>query len=518
MSFAFGSVSHSFLLLDPCRPVGKRFQKKVSAKRLLVNAEVSQQHELWHSYGLGLAEPGGALRRDLINLAEPSPDSIPGRLEATIHASAEPHGSSDLFSKLDSLPEVHSLTCCGRYGHCVKEAFHESAFMLAKQLSDETSARHLPAGSLVRIVPHSDVAMVNFSQMFFLGSLCKKPLLHVLVQACFVPGQRDAFGFELGDDGHPCCSTSFQIFLNLCKASRRDGAELQMVQVEVLEYDFKFQLFSAHFVQACVLQTQCNFSLFARQGLGQNAQQRPKPPKPEAKLPFGLQMPPRQRAKRKAAPKRVRGQTKQKARFVNLVDPDSSASESAASAQREAGAPDAPLQDDGGVEDADGEIMAAPSDTAHREQRDVQQEFKAYEETVAKKESLAQWYRMHEQQSGSTEITTRPGASFFSKVIGFSDAAIAPTGRGVCYHCSQRIGKGEVRVSYFWHVQRPERYMHAGCIPAFVGASPEQRKEPAMRALVQIAVKFGEGSSSSSDDSKFRIKREVEAVIGKLVS
>ena len=66
------------------------------------------------------------------------------------------------------------------------------------------------------------------------------------------------------------------------------------------------------------------------------------------------------------------------------------------------------------------------------------------------------------------------GTSFWSREIGIDGAEFAPKGGRPCkcYYCEKPIAKESLRFIYFWHTQRPNRYMHPDCVVPFAARNP----------------------------------------------
>lgn len=490
------------------------------------------------------------MKRELIDLESPTQAEVDEAIAEGVHA---PVQEPALVQKLSRVPEVQSHTCAGRFGQCELDPFHTACSVLAREFARQVSARDLPVGSLVRLMPkHRNQQEPEKQQCYcyyFLGTLCKKPLLHTLVEAvpCEDHGvQQQAFTFNRTCDDLPCFTTTFQACRDILSSiydSDMQVSEEFALRVESLEYKFQLQLFSSHAFEACILHTGPSFTLSL-------AQEKAKA-KVQVRLPFGLKRQKRPRAKKVAQPKQGRfssgpgGSQVKKPRQhprpatgsdADLVEPQSgpraqpgspaaasstslsSSSTSSSSSSSCHSGSDVEVEGVGGGSfEVEVEATLPPTKVAQAEEQQMLREFESYTATIARKQDLAEQHQHQLKQprpSGAAAATS----SFFAKKVGFQEGSTAASGHSVCYHCNKKIAKGSVRFSYYHDVKRPSRWLHGSCIVDFVLACPEERKEQAVHAMLEIAVAMGGRSSSSSSSSgeSLWIKREAEDILSHL--
>lgn len=497
---------------------GAHCRKKISAKRVQINMDDCMEHASWKSYSLGLQDCDGALKKSLIDLEEPIDIDFSHVLGPL------PDDDQDPFlAALPNLPNAEP-TCFSRFGHCVRHVHHCFVKQFARQFATEVSNRDLPAGSLVKIIPEGH----DLSEgMYFLGSFCKKPLLHVLVKAKAVPSCEHSVCLSLG--GTPCSGqglefqTSHQVFFDLFQSTQQNGDSLpfEEISVEVLAYTFESGAFSLRQLQVQVSHTMARFKMTAckkKPGEG--------PKKEKISLPFGLKASARQRKPKRSLPKQGGAQPPKRRiqtssasvpnpnldtatapelvssseSSISISDSDSSDSDSLSSDSDSTGC-DSNANIDANV-DA-GEILMPPNATARAEEELVQKEFQIYKKDVQKKQELAEQHAC--------------GASYFVKTIGFSEGSIAPTCRSVCYHCENKIKKDSPRFAYFWNVRRPSRYLHAACVVHFVTDDRDARRQQAIDAMTKVRDSVQNRSSGSSDASAVHIKQAAEDILSQLM-
>ena len=521
---------------------GHRYKKKISAKRLLVNAEHADNHVLWTKFGMGLADSNGALKRELIHLTDPPDSTISETLLHAFHGDAEEisqalpgstHG--DVLSGIDELPNVEARTCCSRFGHCVQEPFHEAACAFAQEFAKQIQEKNLPTGTLVQlsaVMEHGNLS--TGSQQwgtFLLGAFCKKPLVQVLCRTQEDPSSADTVSLQLDQSGVPCFVTTHSHFLELLQrgharasSSAQQTPPFTEVLVEVFACNFVQQLFSLQHMQVHVLQTTHKFKIGSGKksaGQGQGSGQKPK-----VELPFGLQLPKRPR-KKKAGPaqkgnKKETHKQKVAAHVTDLgsaasanSDSDagaamsSSSSSSSSSLSRNKSSPGSEAEPAGDLpKDTEPELgqdletIAAPTKTVEKEEREVAKECKEFDKTVAKKQEIAKKF-------GEAK-------SFFVQTIGFTECSMAVSNRSVCYHCNAQIPKGEARFTYFYSRTRPSRYIHASCVRAFVAAEPGERRAQAIETMQSLATSLASSSSSSCQVEAVHFKSIAQDLLSQL--
>ena len=371
------------------------------------------EHANWKSYSLGLQDCDGALKKSSIDLKGPIDIDFSHVLGSLPDDDQDP--SLTTLAAIPNLPDS-GATCFSRFGHCVQHVHHCFVKQFARQFATEVSQKDLPAGSLVKLIPQGcDVS----GGMYFLGSFCKKPLLHVLLKAKAVPGCEHSVCLSLdtprsGQDlGF---QTSHQVFLDLFQSTQQhgDSSPLEEIIVEVLAYTFESGAFSLRQLQVQVSHTMARFKVTAfkkKPGEG--------PKKEKISLPFGLKAPAPQRKPKRSLPKQGGAQPpKRRIRTssasvpkpnLDTIDPDShsdgelqSSSESTDSSSdgdshSDSDSSDSDSDSTGCVSNANidadadaGEILMPPNATARAEEKLVQKEFQIYQQDVEKKQELAE--------------------------------------------------------------------------------------------------------------------------------
>ena len=428
---------------------------------------------------------------------------IQAALSESIHA---PEREEDIH-RLSQLPFVQTCTCFSRFGHCVQAPFHELAKACARQLAHQTCDRNLAAGTLVKITPLTPAGFQLTGVMYFLGALCKKPLVHVLARAieanrhifCFVPKGTEA-------ESIPEFMTSHQLFQSLLEMhSRCDGGlELTDFQVDVLSSSFPHHWRSVEHLEVRALHVTATFVISGAPQTQTAGSRREK--EAPISLPFGLQPRPKH-PKPKHGKQRQAGQgrsqqkgpAKARRRSVQSVHSSSSSSSSSSLDLRPSTTPGpSGSSSDAGdsdlnAADAGVEVMAAPTATAVLEQQVVEREFELFLETRQQKAAAAERY---------ATTGEAPKGSYFVQAVGFEAASIAPSSRAICYHCNQKIDKGTIRFSYFYSTKKPSRSIHEACIIPFVQADRTgARMQQGVKGLLDIVQSLeghGTGASSSS--------------------
>lgn len=170
--------------------------------------------------------------------------------------------------------------------------------------------------------------------------------------------------------------------------------------------------------------------------------------RPPLQLPFGLQLPKRQRKRRKATLSTGRE------RILQPHDSSSSSEESNSSCQTG-------LEGGGVLRSASvGEALVddVPINTV------AEQEAKRAEQLELEllNEALLQQV---------------PASTFFNKQVGLVGVDFIPaSSRGKtaqCFYCNQRIDKGQVRYHFAFNIRRPWRYVHADCVQMCVRDHPD---------------------------------------------
>lgn len=464
-----------------------------------MNNQQQQDHSLWSSYGLGIQDANGALKRELIDLAE-SQNQIDFAVGWSLHRKIEQE-------HLDEMPprapdRADSNTCLSMYGMCKRDPLFSIVDALSRSLSNLAEQNKLSTGSLVKIqlsVSESsgseDVLPHGF---FFLGVLCKKPLCHVLAKAWgHASDSSDSLCFSMfsriGHEQRPTFTTSHKVFHDFVRSSSCAATAITGLAVSVFRYNFEEHMWSVQGMKVNTIGSAIEYETNLKES-------NTRPPKVQTELPFGLKMPVKPRAPRK---KPTQSSTKRRKSNISRLDtshPDepaprssfglfgikldgcsSSASASSTSNKSDDLADDDLANDD--LADSDSaddlaEQLAVPTPAAQAEASAVHVAAQDFKEDANRRADLAE----------EVKQTTGPaGPAFaYSSILGFADGSIAPTGRSICYRCTLRIARGSPRFTYFWDTRRPSRYIHGTCVVPFVEASVASRKDQAISAMQQI--------------------------------
>ena len=423
------------------------------------------------TYGLGLQDCHGAISRGRIDLSTQQ-TVVDRAVENNIHH-AIPEPDEDAYAQM---PDPPSTCCHNLLGFCRRDAACHVAQHFANHLLKKVRELHLPTGTLVtlQIVLKDSAGSASGSASseaatgaFFLGVLCQRPLLHVLVRAQPKAGNRFSMIAQAEGVAGPAAAlpeffTSFQIFRSLAmEVPSAADWDTFSVQVRVLSYSFARTLWNMRDLDVKVSDIFTEFLLPSVAMAGPRIQE------DDVELPFGLKLVPKKRkprskVKSKGGQRKGRGKGggKHGARRPDRPEDRSEVDDSSSSSSSD-------------NDSSDCEDVACPTDTATHE-------------AAAVAEAELEFVQVQAETAAILHSKSRAG-SYFVKSIGFDEGSTAPTGRSSCYHCNAKIGKGSVRFSYFWSTQRPSRYMHSSCAVKFVQADPETRKQQAISAMQRIA-------------------------------
>lgn len=341
--------------------------------------------------------------------------------------------------------------------------------------------------------------------MYFLGSLCKKPMLQVLMPAVQHDHKAHTVCLSVAADGVPCFLTSYDLFLQF--AQQQQQVHSNMPFDEVLVEQISFNAHHGVFQKIPEVYTLQHSSAF-KISLAKPAQVGKR--LVQTQLPFGLKLPPRvrkPRAQTKSGPAGPAVSRKRAKAPVSSSSPSSSSEPGAlvsSSCDSDSGS-DSDSDSDPVASHSEGEnqLVVPPTQVAQAEKVVLQEVTKEFNESVAKRAELAEQVR----SSGL-------GRSHFVKSVGFEDGGIATSGRSVCYHCNQKINNGLPRFSYFWDTRKPSRWMHASCVVGFVQANPTARQAQAVSAMARIVSQMSGAASSTSSEPV--VKRAAEEILSHL--
>ena len=453
-------------------------------RRLQVNSQLKEDHSTWSSYGLGLQDVDGAVKKDSIDLSI-SLAQVDFAVDFSLHRKID----DDLTKDLPVLPDIelsaNSRTCMHLFGYCARKPHHGMSHAFAQSFEKLTTERKLPAGTLVSIKPVSGASRASNDplpeEFFILGVLCKRPLAQVFMKAWMVESERDSGSkvFSLVDDmtGFPACLTSHQAFYNLIETCRGD---VQGFAVSILSTTFASKHWGLHQFRISTIGAPRTVVI------SKSTVQ----PKKQVSLPFGLKMPVRKRIQKKRHQKpeaeRVKHAPKHFAKSAShlVCSSGSEGSESEEeTSETETGEFDSDNHDapcDGGNTEAASPEPVPPTDTARLEAKELKSVILDHQEDCVRMANTAE--------------TAIARSSYFHKQIGFESASLAATARSRCYHCSNYIPKNTLRFAYFFSTKRPSRYMHGSCIVPFVQADSAARKEQAVSVVQNSAENFADQS------------------------
>ena len=433
------------------------------------------------TYSLGLQDCHGAISRDRIDLSTQQ-IVVDRAVEHNIHE-AIPEPDEDAYAQM---PDPHSRCCHNLLGCCKQDAACHVAEHFANHLAKKVRELHLSTGTLVTLhivlkdlkdsaaSASGSASSEAASGAFFLGMLCQRPLLHVLVKAWSKAGNKFSVTAEAEGVAGPAVLpeffTSFQVFRSLAmEVPHVDDWGTFSVQVRVLSHSFERTLWNMRDLDVKVSSIFTEFLLpsVAVAAAGPRIQE------DSVELPFGLKLVPKKRKPRSKAKSkggqhkgRGKGGSKHGARKRGRPSHPSEAEDG--SEVDDSSSSSSSDNDSSGCED-----VACPTDTATHK-------------TAAVAEAESEFVQVQADTAAILHSRSHTG-SYFVKSVGFDEGSIAPTGRSSCYHCNAKIGKGSARFSYFWSTQRPSRYMRSSCAVKFIQADPETRKQQAISAMQRIA-------------------------------
>jgi hypothetical protein len=465
---------------------GKEACKKISAHRLGLNDNLLANHPSWGG-PLGLSDFKGALKASLINMQLGDEE-----IDAQVREWMCPNKPRLPFQEGDG-SKPHDV-CFHRFGGMCKDAPHcKFADSFVKQFGSHLQDSNVMTGALLEF---SANALAN-STWFFLGVVVKKPKLHVLLKADSIEGM-----VHLATHGGlPYMYTSNQVFQKMFEES---GVIHQLL---CTEHSYTCNSHDLPLLQVASNGVANNFEMF---------KVRPKKPRrPKPTLPFGMKAPCRKRAARKKGCKPAQRATAAMTGSDTRANGDSSSDRSADSSPvSSSSSSSSASSDENGLPPADrpNEVVAAPSHAI------------AAEEVVASgavSEVLAGDAAREQVARGFAAGEIPYFLQHFE--LGLHEGGIAPTSGSTCYHCSDKIPKGKVRFSYYWHVRRPSRWIDADCLPNFI--SKHLAMVPQIRGTLHIIslhhpdanvaskakmlhaelqAKFQSGTASSSSSSSGR--------------
>ena len=388
-----------------------------------------------------------------------------------VSGQVDENAEQDLDNDID-LPELCPFFLCR------SNNLYQAVTVLTKNFWQLIKAHQLKAADLLMF---SVGGNENQQTVYFLGTMLKKPLQQMLVEAVF---EDTEIQFKL-TDGLPHILSSHEVFLAFLQDSE-DPSKFQL-HVEA----WKCQAFLDDFG---VLSTNAThplgkFSLTTTRLPGER--------KSQGSLPFGLKLPSKPRkqvtAKQKKSGSGGAKAPKKILPAMEVIDLDSSETGDGDSHSEEnLSEDDDDSEPDFFQADAEreSETVVPPSKTIASEQRAMEEVAKEIESSVQLRDETAEVIRQNSQSNVS---------SFFSKDLGFSDVGIAASGRSICLSCKKAIPKGSVRYSWFHSRVRPHGWVHAHCILQQIMGSEPSVKDVSVRKLDTLVARLrATGSASSS--------------------
>lgn len=519
------------LVLGP----GKRYCKKVSAKRLLVNNDCAANHKIWNSYGLKLADCDGAVKRCFIDLETPN-TTVESDLGKTFHA---PETLEDAKRLLNLENIISANTCASRNGTCSSARFAALVKKCVTDFAKHTSDNHLQAGTLVKIVPSGLPDLNPIAHAYFLGSCCKKPLAQVLMKADASADDDKLYRlFPESEQFMSGFSTTHQVFqmLLLEHCQNHEPAEVEQVDflVEVFACGFPNHFSNVQKLEVYVLGTATNFKICC----GKRARD-PRPQARPVKLPFGLQLAKPSKRKKthgsRIAQKKKKSEPASNETSDGIDGTDGALDESSADSEQDQDDPEDPSEgasktnsgsdsdngsshastlsssedssssstsssssmsgtrDVGGLGDwALSETLMPPTTVALAEEKIVEEENQAFQEAQAAQVKAA----AVPQGEPAPKPKPKPRGTYFVTSVRFDGGSIAPSSRSVCYHCNGKIEQDSVRFAYFYNPRKPSRYIHQRCVVPFVMADLTGAcKDQAVHGMMDIISEVPEVAS-----------------------
>eukprot|EP00438_Fugacium_kawagutii_P014631 Skav204500 [mRNA] locus=scaffold527:29851:31497:+ [translate_table: standard] len=541
-------LQHSWLLL--ALGLGKKYCKKVSAKRLLVNNVCAENHKIWNSYGLKLADCDGAVKKCFIDLDTPKA-FVKSDLGKIFHAPENLEDAKQLMN-LSSMSTAN--TCVSRNGICSSGPFAALAAKCATCFARDTSKFNLQAGTLVKIMPAGLPGLNPVASVYFLGACCKKPVTQVLVKAIENPDDNKLYGllpeserFTLG------FATTHQVFQTLLLQYCQDCEPAQVEQVDFLVEAFTCS-FPDHFSNVQKLEVHAFHTATTRFKICCGKRSTHRQPKAcSAKLPFGLQHASKpfkrkkthggrtDQKKKKTEPKPPSNENSDSADCAldescsdseqeeddpqdrsegtskkdSGSDSDSAASHASSLSESSSSSDTSGSSDAGGPGDlALSETLMPPTAVALAEENVVEEEKKkAFLDAQASQVEASAVSEAEPVPVPTPKPKPMPRGTYFATSVRFDGGSIAPSSRSVCFHCNGKIEQHSVRFTYFYNPRKPSRYIHQRCVAPFAMADLTGAcKDQAVRGMMDIIA------NNPDSDGVSPVKLAAEQVLAQILS
>lgn len=375
----------------------------------------------------------------------------------------------------------------------------------------------------------------------------------------------------------PCFFPSFQVFLELLTSSQNmktsmatshtgsdsDGLPFKAFHIQAIAHTFHRHLWSVQNLEVVASHVVEDFVISLSASLPKKHAGERKAATGPVKLPFGLKLEPKKRHRKEVKAKRGQGVHKKLAGApAPAKKPSTIPSPSALAPQSDSD--DQPSGSSGAAQAADvdsdsdessssGESVSVDSDSdssgpsqqAEAESKDdliVVANANAGNDNdavdmnedlelptpvaFAEEAKIAEAIQEFKSDNVPTPAAAAPpgpapargagGATYFKQELGFDEASIAPTARSKCYQCNEQISRGSVRYSYFWDSRRPSRYVHAGCVVAFVRAKLEAGNGACKAQAVDAMGAITSNLAVANDAGKEKIKAATLEVLSQL--
>jgi hypothetical protein len=460
---------------DADENLSTRQLQRLAQHRMGATLAAPASHAAWQS-GLGISNSNGALKPDLVDAR---PNSQVFKQEVGNLFGYDPS------VQVNPVPApTYFMPCWRRYGGmCCKDPQFARTTRAVSQLQDTLIHHKVDAGALLcflaaDVLPDVEQAVAGERRMdddgeeenegdgagckyFVLGATAKLHLMHVLLAMKVVAGEiAGNLKVELQSERHGPQSKISAIFNTSHRELRamfvlqemRSSPEQLQIEVQVLKYEAKGSVNGNH------LQIIGEPLLSFRVGDGCQAPPRPPSKNSKVELPFGLQMPKKQRKKRiKENTTDVPDHSSKGKSLLEKLsgqvhgDPGSSGSDSDSSA-------DEPVDEQVGAAVPGGDDVQSDdvvlSATATRERGAADRAYKTFLSDNAVNSS-----------SGAAGDGAKAKARPTTLRLGITGVGLSPSNHSVCMICGETIPKHDVRFTYSFDTRRPSRYVHADCVP-----------------------------------------------------
>ncbi len=389
------------------------------------------------------------------------------------------HAPFDAFEEVPDFDErfcPHDRTCLEEFGMCQDSLFCKgpgSAAAFVKQFDRALVDNSVKVGDLLLLTAEQS----SESKMFFLGVCTKRPTAHILLHAHIDNGGMCAF--SANESGHLEISTSHAMFHKILSHAR---AAVKEMRVEVWSY-VVIHGQEAPFIRVESVDLLKSFTV--------NLDTKHVKRKPHFKLPFGFKIRKKKKQQHRPKPKpraKARAELKTSKSADVATDSDREHLASSSSSDSRTGLLNA----------ANGQSEPSSIDGVESEIRPVSELAKQEEATADLLIAEHEACKSAASTAATAVLAYEQKSSFFAKEVGLHEAAIAVSGRSVCYFCKEKIPKGSVRFSYHHSRLRPSNWVHATCLVGL--ARKEKCEQQVSERLRVLSNDFRSKSQSSESD------------------